>query len=306
MIPLLIRSAARGALLLFAAAVLVFAATELLPGDAAQARTHGRASDAELARLRAQAGLDDPAWQRFGRWLTGLLRGDAGRSLISDRPVSVLIGERLPATLALTGCALAMAVPLMLLLAWWAGSTPRLRAPATGAIAAAAAVPQVVVAGALVAVFSGLLHWLPQASLLPIGQSPWRQPELLVLPALSLALPATAFGAGLLAGAVADAQRLPHVEDAVLRGVPRWRIAAGHVLPVLLPPILRVLAVIGGGLIAATTVVETVFGYNGLGELLVSSVAGRDVPTVQAVALLGAAVVLAGLWLADLTRGGTT
>lgn len=304
MIPSLIRSTARSALLLFAVAALVFAATELLPGDAAQARTGGRASGAELARLRAQAGLDDPAWQRFGRWLADLLRGDAGRSLISDRPVSALISERLSATLALTVCALVVAAPLMLLVAW-AGSSPRLRAPAGGAIAAAAAVPQVVVAGALVALFAGLLHWLPRVSLLPIGQSPWRQPELLVLPALSLALPAAAFGAGLLAGAVADARQLPHVEDAVLRGVPRWRIAARHVLPLLLAPLLRVLAVICGGLIAATTVVETVFGYNGLGELLVSSVASRDVPTVQAVAVLGAAVVLAGLWLADLVQDGT-
>ncbi|MEU6269309.1 ABC transporter permease [Saccharopolyspora shandongensis] len=304
MIPVLIRSTARSALLLFAVAVLVFAATELLPGDAVQARTRGRAGEVELARLREQAGLDDPAWQRFGGWLSGFLHGDAGRSLINDRPVSVLVAERLPATLALTAAALLIAVPLMLLAAWVAGST-RLGSPASGVIAAAAAVPQVVVAGALVALFSGLLHWLPRVSLLPIGQSPWQRPELLVLPTLSLALPAAAFGAGLLAGAVADVRRLPHVEDAVLRGVPHWRVAVRHVLPLLTAPLLHVLAVIYGGLIAATTVVETVFGYNGLGELLVSSVANRDVPTVQAVALLSAAVVLAGLWLADVVRGGT-
>ncbi|MDA3631172.1 ABC transporter permease [Saccharopolyspora sp. WRP15-2] len=303
MIPVLLRSTARSGLLLFAVAVLVFAATELLPGDAVQARTRGRAGDAELARLREQAGLDAPAWLRFARWLGGFLHGDAGRSLISDRPVSVLVAERLPATLALTVLALLVAVPLMLLAAW-VGSSARLRPPVGGVIAAAAAVPQVVVAGALVALFSGLLHWLPRVSLLPIGQSPWQRPELLVLPALSLALPAAAFGAGLLAGAVGDVRRLPHVEDAVLRGVPRWRVAVRHVFPLLFAPLLRVLAVICGGLVAATTVVETVFGYNGLGELLVSSVASRDVPTVQAVALLGAVVVLAGLWLADVVRGG--
>ncbi|MEU5845330.1 ABC transporter permease [Saccharopolyspora shandongensis] len=304
MIPPLLRSTARSALLLLAVAVLVFAATELLPGDAAQARTGGRAGDAELARLRAQAGLDDPPWQRFSRWLVGLLRGDAGRSLISDRPVSDLIVERLPATLLLTGLALAIAVPLMLLVAW-VGSAPRLRVPASGAIAAAAGIPQVVVAGALVALFSGLLHWLPRVSLLPIGQPPWRQPELLVLPTLSLALPAAAYGAGVLAGAVADVRQLPHIGDAVLRGVPRWLVATRHVLPLLLAPLLRILTITAGGLIAGAAVVETVFGYNGLGELLVSSVANRDVPTVQAVAVLGAAVVLAGLWLADLVQGGT-
>ncbi|MGI8312334.1 ABC transporter permease [Saccharopolyspora hattusasensis] len=305
MIPPPLRSTGRSALLLLAVAVLVFAGTELLPGDAAQARTRGRASDAELLRLREQTGLAAPVWLRFGRWLGGLLHGDAGRSLVSDRPVAGLIAERLPATLALTACSLLVAVPLMLMAAW-VGSSTRLRSPVGGAIAAAAAVPQVVVAGALVALFSGLLHWLPRVSLLPIGQSPWQRPELLALPTLSLALPAAAYGAGLLAGAMADVRRLPHVEDAVLRGVPHWRVAARHVLPLLFAPLLRVLAVLCGGLIAATTVVETVFGYNGLGELLVSSVANRDVPAVQAVAMLGAAVVLAGLWLADVVRSGAS
>ncbi|MFR9722197.1 ABC transporter permease [Streptomyces sp. MS19] len=299
MFPLLIRHTTRATLLLLGVSLLVFAATTLLPGDAAQTRTGGRASDEQLAELRRALGLDEPLWTRYARWLGGLLRGDAGHSLVSGRPVAELIGERLPATLVLTGCALALAVPLALTVAWWAGGAPW----AAGVVTAVAAVPQVVVAGVLVALFSGLLGWLPQVSLLPVGRPAWAQPELLVLPALSLALPAAAFAAALLAGAVADARRLPHVEDAELRGVPRWRVAVRHVLPLVFAPALRILAVVGGGLLSATTVVETVFGYRGLGELLVGSVAGRDVPAVQAVALLGAGVVLAGLLLADVAAG---
>ncbi|ASR39239.1 ABC transporter permease [Prauserella marina] len=289
-------------LVLFAVAVGVFLVTDVLPGDAALARTRGGAGAAELARLRAESGMDGPVWERFARWGWALLRGDAGTSLLNDRPVSTLIGERLPATLTLAACALVVAVPLLLALSWWAGGRAA-RSYGGGALAAVAAIPQVVVAAGAVAVFSGLLGWLPRVSLLPIGAPPWHDPALLVLPALSLALPAAAYGAGLLSGAVADVRALPHVDDAVLRGIPRWRIATRHALPLLWAPAIRVVAVIAGGLIAATTVVETVFGYTGLGELLVSSVASRDVPVVQAVALLGAVVVVTGGAVADLARG---
>ncbi len=295
-------SAARGILVLFTVAVGVFAVTTMLPGDAVLARTRGGADETELAALRAESGVDDPVWQRFGGWLWGLLHGDAGTSLISDRPVAAVVAERLPATLTLAGCAFAATVPLVFLLAWWAGGRGG-RPVVRGALAAAAAVPQVVVAAALVAVFSGLLGWLPRMSLLPIGESPWSEPALLVLPAATLALPTAFYGAGLLSGAVADVRALPHVDDAILRGVPRWRVATVHVLPLLLAPALRVLALIAGGLVAAAAVVETVFGYPGLGELLVSAVAARDVPVVQAVAMLGAVVVVVGTWTADLVRG---
>ncbi|MEU3271219.1 ABC transporter permease [Saccharomonospora sp. NPDC006951] len=296
------RACARAALVLFAVAAGVFLLTDVLPGDAVLARTRGGAGAAELARLRAESGMDGPIWERFARWGWSLLHGDAGTSLLSDRPVSTLVGERLPATLTLAACALAVTVPLLLVLSWWAGGLAA-RSYGGGILAAAAAIPQVVVAAAAVAVFSGLLGWLPGVSLLPIGAPPWHEPALLVLPALSLALPSAAYGAGLLSGSVADVRTLPHVGDAILRGVPRWRIATRHALPLLWAPAIRVVAVIAGGLIAATTVVETVFGYTGLGELLVSSVAARDVPVVQAVALLGAVVVVTGGVLADVLRG---
>ncbi|WP_222844490.1 ABC transporter permease [Saccharomonospora sp. CUA-673] len=286
-----------------AVALGVFLVTDVLPGDAALARTRGGADAAELARLREESGLDGPVWERFAMWAWSLLRGDAGTSLLSDRPVTTLIAQRLPATLTLAGCALAVTVPLMLALAWWAGARAR-RSYAGGVLAASAAVPQVVVAAAAVAVLSGLLGWFPRVSLLPVGASPWSAPEALVLPTLSLALPATAYGAGLLSGVVADVRGRPHVDDAVLRGIGPWHVATRHLLPLLWAPTVRITAVIAGGLVAATTVVETVFGYTGLGELLVSSVAARDVPVVQAVALLGACVVIAGNTAADLVRGG--
>ncbi|GAA4071834.1 ABC transporter permease [Actinomadura miaoliensis] len=292
----ILASAARTVVVLFLVSVAVFGATELLPSDAALTRSGGTAD----AELRARLGLDRPAWQRYATWLAGMARGDAGHSLLTDRPVGQMVAERLPATLTLAGCALAVAVPLMFALAWAVGyAPPHRRGTLTTMVTALAAVPQAVFAAGLAAVFAGVLAWLPPVSLVPAGGSPLERPQILVLPALALAVPSAAFGAGLLGGAVADIVRRPHVTSAVARGVPRARVAARHVLPYLIAPAVRVLAVVTGGLLAATTVVETLFGYSGLGELLVGAIGNRDVPVVQAVAMPAAAVVLAGLLAAD-------
>jgi len=125
-------------------------------------------------------------------------------------------------------------------------------------------------------------------------------PDLLVLPVLTLALPSAAYAAGQLAGAVADAAGRPFVRDAVLRSVPASAVATRYVAPLVLAPALRVLAVTAGALVAGSALVEALFGLSGLGELLVGAVRARDVPVVLAVAMLSAAVVVAGLLVADL------
>lgn len=285
-------AAARTGLLLAAASIAVFAATDVLPGDAAWTRAAPGATEEQVAELRAQLGLDRPAWRRYADWVGGLLTGDAGTSLVNGRPVADAVAQRAAATAALVAGALAVAAPLMLALGWWAGAARRVRAAATAVLTVAAS--------GLAALLSGTLGLLPAVSLLAPGASPLDSPELLVLPVLSVALPTALFGAGLLSGAVADALRRPHVADARRRGRPAWAVACVDVLPFVLAPFVRVVAVSAGGLVAATTVVETLFGYPGLGSLLVSAVATRDVPVVQAVAMLAALVVLAGLLAADL------
>jgi ABC-type dipeptide/oligopeptide/nickel transport system permease component len=160
------RALLRASLLLVGVSMLVYAATEALPGDAAQARTAGRATVQQLAQVRAQTGLDQPVWQRYLGWIMGLLRGDAGTSLLSDRPVADLIGQRLPATATLAVAALAVTVPVMFLLAGAAGTSSTMGRLVSGAVTLVAAVPQVVVAAGLTALFAGILAWLPPVSLL--------------------------------------------------------------------------------------------------------------------------------------------
>ncbi len=290
----------RSALLLLVASAAIFAATAALPGDAADIRSGGRATPEQLAQLRAAAGLDRPLPTRYLAWLTGAVRGDPGRSFVTGRPVAELIAQRAPVTLTLTLTALAIAAPLMVVLAWSAVRGPRpVRALVTAAVVAGAAVPQVAVAAVLVALLSTTWGLVPPVSLLPFGAHPWSRPDLLVLPVLSLAVPSAAYGAGLLRGSLADVASRPFVRDAELRGLTRAAVLIRYVLPVVAPAILRLLAVIAGGLVAGTAVVETLFGLAGLGELLVSAVHGRDIPVVQAVALLAAAAVMAGMAVAD-------
>lgn len=294
------RAAFRAGALLLVSSAVVFLATSVLPGDAVQIRSGGRATGEELAQLRAAAGLDRALPVRYLDWLAGLVTGDLGRSLVTGRPVVDLIGPRVPVTLTVAVAALAVAVPLMTLLAWSAARGPRsLRSPTVAAVVGGAAVPQVVVAAALVALLSVAWGLVPPVSLLTSGAAPWAQPELLVLPVLTLALPSAAYGAGILHGAITDAGARPFVRDAELRGLSPASVMLRYILPLVAAPAARLLAVVTGALIAGTTVVETLFGVAGLGELLVTAIGGRDIPVVQAVAMLAATVVVCALLLAD-------
>jgi peptide/nickel transport system permease protein len=299
----------RAAAALVVVCALVGVAVELLPGDAAEARAGSYATPADLARIRAEQGLDRPAVVRWLEWAAGAVRGDLGTSATSGRAVVDVLAERWPTTAVLAGLALLVAVPLAAAsTAAAAAAALRGRRRADAPLTAAVAVPQVVVAAGLTAVLAGLLGWLPPVSLLAPGVPILAQAHLLVLPVASLALPTAAFAAVLLRGAAADAVAAPHVRDARLRGLPPHVIATRYVAGALAAPAVQVLAVVGGALLAGTALVESVFGVAGLGELLVTAVATRDVVVVQAVAALTAAAVLIGLTAADvvgeLTAGG--
>ncbi|MGF1662581.1 MAG: ABC transporter permease [Kineosporiaceae bacterium] len=297
----LLAAVVRAVVLLAAASLVIFMAAAALPGDAVEIRSGGRVDPAQLADLRAEAGLDRPLPQRYLDWVGGLGRGDLGESLVTGRPVADVVAERLPVSGVLLLASLVLAVPLAAGAAWLAAEGPGvLRPVVTAATAATAAVPQVVVAVLLTVLLAGVLGLVPTVSLLPVGTSPWARPDLLVLPVLTLALPSAAFAAGLLRGAWEDVTARPFVRDAVVRGVPAATVALRYVLPGVAPTALRVLAVVTGGLVAGTALAEVIFGMAGLGELLVSAVGARDAPVVQAVALLGAAVVVAGMLAADL------
>jgi peptide/nickel transport system permease protein len=294
-------AAVRCAAVLLAVCVAVFAVTSLLPGDAATAAAGAQADPRRLAELRAQAGLDRPAWQRLADWFGGAVRGDLGHSLVDGGAVAPLLGSRLTASLLIALPSWLLAVVLGTAAAILVARAPASRAGRAGATFAAAvvAIPDTALVALLVLLLAVTLGWLPAVSLVPAGGWGLDRPEILVLPVLALTLPAAAWTARMLLGPATDVYRRRFVQDALLRGVSPARCAIRHVLPHLVAPLAQAAAVLAGALLAGTAVVESVLGYPGLGQLLAASVAARDTPVVQGIALLVAAVILAAMTGAD-------
>ncbi len=279
-----------GLVTLLVVSVLIFGATELLPGDLAQEILGQSATPETVAALRRDLGLDQPAPLRYLDWLGGVARGDFGASLANGRPVSELIGQRLGNTLFLAAYAAAIAVPLSLALgllaALWRNSAfdRSVNALALGAIS----FPEFFVAYILI-------FWLAQAGLFPslsridaglgLGERLYRS----FLPALTLTLVVTAHMMRMTRAAIINLLAQPYIEMARLKGIRPARVILRHALPNALAPILNVVALNLAYLITGVVVVEVVFVYPGLGQLMVNSVSKRDLPVVQAVALIFAA-----------------
>jgi peptide/nickel transport system permease protein len=164
----------------------------------------------------------------------------------------------------------------------------------------AVSLPEFILAGILIMVLASWLALVPSVSLVPAGGTPLSRPSILVLPVLTLTVAGSAYSVRLVRAAVLDANQLPHVEAARLCGLSPWRVAVRHLLPSALGPIAQVFAYLGGYLVGGTVVVEQVFNYPGLGQLLVESVNARDVTIVQGVGLLASAAVVGAFLVADL------
>ena len=285
----------RAVLTLAAVVTGVFLLTALLPQDAAQILAGRQADPSRVTALRVELGLDRPWWARFLSWLAGLFQGDLGKSYVDGRPVGPSLAERLGASALIVVPAWVLAVVAGVLVALVVAR----HAAGSAAVAAFSALPEVVLVSGLVLAFATGLGRLPAVSLLPVGGSAWDAPEVLVLPILALALPSAAWLARSVRGPVTDVLGRPFVVDAHLRGVSPARIAVRHVLPHVAGPVAQGAAILAGSLLAGTTVVESLLAYPGLGQLLATAVATRDVPVIQAVALVDAAVVLVAVLAAD-------
>lgn len=296
------------AVLLALLSLVVFAGVDLLPGDPATSRLGDRATPEQLEAARDRLGLDDPLWQRYTEWAGGLLRGDLGVSMLSGVPVRSLIADRLGNSLFLAGLTLAAVVPLSLLLGVWAG-VRRGRLPDRTVSTVAVilvALPEYVVAGVLVLVLSVWLGWFPAVSLAPATDGLPLDPRLLALPLLSLLSLSLAHAVRVIRAATAAALRAPHVETAGLNGTPRRAVLRRAVLPAVLPVAVQIWCVLGIGLVGGAVLVERVYGYPGIGQLLVGSVQSGDIPVAQALAVLLGGATLLALAAADIAVTLTT
>ncbi|WP_374652111.1 ABC transporter permease [Rhizorhabdus sp.] len=283
-----------GVLTLLIVTAIVFGAVELLPGDVATEVLGQSATPETLAVLRAELDLDDPAIIRYGRWLGGALTGDFGVSLANRRPIADLISTRTVNTFFLAGYAAAIAVPLAvglgMIAALYRNSTfDRL---ISGSTLAAISFPEYFVGYILILVFSVHLGWFPSLADVAGGDGLGQRLHATFLPALTLTLIVMAHMLRMTRAAIVNLLALPYIEMAHLKGMRRWRVIAVHALPNAMAPIINVVALNLAYLIVGVVLVEVVFVYPGLGQLLVDSVAKRDFPVVQAACLIFAATYI--------------
>lgn len=279
-----------GLLTLFAISLIIFFATELLPGDLAQNMLGQAATPATVAAFRKELGLDLPAHVRYLNWLWGALHGDFGASMATKRPVAELIASRLEHTLFLAAYAAAIAVPVSLFLGVLAALYRNsLLDRAINALALTSiSFPEFFVSYILIVLLaqSGLFPSMARIDAsTTLAEALYRS----FLPALALTLVVTAHMMRMTRAAIINLLASPYVEMARLKGMSRMRVILYHAVPNALAPIITVVALNLAYLITGVVVVEVVFVYPGLGQLMVDSVSKRDFPVVQAVALIFAA-----------------
>ncbi|MET8838668.1 ABC transporter permease [Streptomyces rubiginosohelvolus] len=292
-------------LMLIVLLAVVFAAVELLPGDAASASAERGESAADLAERRHLLGLDRPVWERFIDWMSVLPTGDLGTSARGQK-VTELLADPLPNTLVLALSAFVITVVLSLLLGCSAAARPgRLTDRAISHTTTAAfAVPEFVISAALLLVLSLWTGWLPAVTVTggDGGPATW---TMLIMPVIALVIPQTGWNTRVVRGALADQASAPHVEAAHLDGLPLHRILISHQLPGAVPAIATGIATSTGLLFGGAVVVETLFNYPGIGNVLAAAVTARDTPLIAGVVICAGAVISLVLLAADLIRHAT-
>ena len=298
---LIVQRLALAAVTLLIVSVLVYLFTSVLPGDIAE-RVLGRESSAEQRQIfREQLNLDDPVWKRYGVWIADVARGDLGRSLVNDQTVTATIGTSAKNTLFLSVFAFLLYLPVTLglatLSALFKGKLPDTLISIVTLVGLS--LPEFVLGTLLIFVFAVQLSVAPALSIVNPGDDLATRLHATVLPAVTLMVAMAVYAIRMLRDNLIDVLDSEYVRMATLKGVPRWRVVARHALPNAVGPALNVTALNLTYLIGGIVVVESVFSYPGLGKMLVDSIFVRDVPVVEATALLASAVYIVANLVAD-------
>ncbi|WP_217553433.1 ABC transporter permease [Streptomyces sp. GbtcB6] len=287
---------------LFLSSVLVFLALQALPGDVATQILGKDATPDAVAALRKQLGLDQPAWERYFDWIKGALHGDFGTSLVSAKPVGGEVAQYLANSALIALVTILFAVTGSLVLGILAGLyRDRWADHLISTVSLVGmSVPEFVVATVLVLCFSVALPWFPAVVLYGPDASVGQLLPAVWLPALALAIVMAAYIVRMARTSVIDVMASEYVTTARLKGLSTWRVVTRHALPSALLPTLHVIALNVAWLVGGVAVVENVFNYPGIGKLMLTSVQNRDLPVVQAVALISAVVYVVCNLAADL------
>lgn len=298
---LIAKRLALAAVTLLVVSALIYLFTSVLPGDIAE-RVLGRESSAEQREIfREHLNLDDPVWKRYGVWIADVARGDLGRSLVNDETVTATISMAAKNTLFLSVFAFLLYVPVTLILATLAalskGKVPDSLISVATLIGLS--LPEFVLGTLLIYVFAVQLSVAPALSIVNPGDDLATRLHATVLPAVTLMVAMAVYAIRMLRDNLIDVLDSEYVRMATLKGVPRRRVVVRHALPNAVGPALNITALNLTYLIGGIVVVETVFSYPGLGQVLVEAISVRDVPVVEATALLAAAVYIIANLVAD-------
>lgn len=298
----IVRRLLLGVLVLVLVSVVVFAATQALPGDPARAILGRLATPASLAALRKQLHLDRPVIDQYLTWVSGLLHGSLGSSLGAQEPVTTLLAPKLVNSAILVLLSAVISIPLSIAIGSWAALKREkiFDALSSNLLLVLAALPEFVVAVVLVIFFATtVFNIFPAVSIISPGSRPWDNIPALVLPVLTLVIAVAPYVARIMRASMIEVLESDYVEMARLKGLAERTVLVRHALPNALGPVFQVIALNLAYLAGGIVVVEYVFQYTGIGSALQDAVVNHDLPVVQALAMLIAALYVVLNLLAD-------
>jgi peptide/nickel transport system permease protein len=302
-LKLVIMRVGMAAITLLLVSLIVFSILEILPGDVAT-RILGRdATPESLDVLRNELGLNRPALSRYLTWLGQLLRGDLGRSLVSNRPVADILGMRIYNTMLLSLYAFLVYLPLttipaLLQAIWRDRPIDHVFSIVTLVLLS---MPDFLLATILLFTFVVIIPVLPAMSLVDESSSAWDYFRAMTLPAVTLAIVMAVYAVRMLRDNLIEVLDSDYIRMAELKGLSAGRVLVRHALPNALAPTLNVTALNLAYLVGGVVVVERVFSYPGFGNLLVDSLQLRDLPVIESTVMIAALVYVLANLLADLT-----
>jgi peptide/nickel transport system permease protein len=289
--------------IIIALTILVFVATQALPGDAAVSYLANTATPERLAAIRDQLNLEDSIWQQYFSWATHALRFDFGTTLTGETSVSAILGPRIQNTLILMASSGIVAIPLSIIVGVYAAVRRGKFFDSVSSVITLilAALPEFVVA--IFVVFflaTNIFMIFPAISFVEPGTLAWSDPMSLALPTLTLVLAVTPYVSRIMRGSMIEVMESEYIQMARLKGLSERTVILRHALPNAIAPTIQVIALQLAWLAGGVVVVEAVFAYPGIGTVMIESVKARDLPIVQAITLMIGALYVVLNILADI------
>ena len=302
MLILVLKRILLGLITLFIVSLITFVGVEVLPGDACTTYLEREAYGAALEACYKRLGLDIPAYERYVSWALGVIQGDFGYSLSGEMKINDVLGPRVKNSLVLASASILIGIPIALLLgiitALWRDKMPDIIISTFTIFSMT--IPEFISATLLILIVAIWLEWLPGIVIVPTGASVSELLPNIILPVIAISMIMTAHMARMVRSSVIQVMASDYVQMAILKGVPYWKMVFNHVLPNALLPAINVVALTIAWLLGGVVVTEVVFNYPGLGRLVIESISNRDLPVVQALAIILASIYVIINLIADL------